>query len=75
MTNLEKMKEKLIKQIKALDASEFEKLIDEDCLNQPRSAYPVYSVSLGGVSGILFWILLFPEHKIPYSLQKHVNNL
>lgn len=33
MTYLEKMKENLITQIKALDASEFEKLIDEDCLN------------------------------------------
>ena len=48
---------------------------DENCLNQPRSAHPVYSVSLGGASGILVWILLFPEHKIPYSLQRHVNNL
>lgn len=41
MTNLEKMKENLIKQIKALDASEFEKLIDTLQGDYPNVGYPL----------------------------------
>lgn len=41
MTNLEKMKEKLIKQIKALDASEFEKMIDVFQGDYPVTGCPV----------------------------------
>lgn len=41
MTNLEKMKENLIKQIKALNASEFEKLIDVLQGDYPVTGCPV----------------------------------
>ena len=41
VTNLEKMKENLIKQIKALDASEFEKLIDVFQGDYPVTGCPV----------------------------------
>lgn len=41
MTNLEKMKENLIKQIKALNVSEFEKLIDVFQGDYPVNGCPV----------------------------------